>query len=280
MPESRLSPLVKISPLLDVGEWLMLPGERAALQGVLAMLEPSLAIEVGTHRGGSLELISARSRVVHAFDLELHPELTSERFPNVTFHIGDSHALLPAVLQALTQAGETVDFALVDGDHSAEGARRDLEDLLSSPSVSETVILLHDTLNESVRAGLEEVDYRSFERVRFVDLDFVQGRVMREGPQIDELWYGLGLVLTGDELVGPTWPRAYAAPEVYDTFSDTRQGHRGQRLGYGQLVELQREVAVHKELVRLMERSWSWRLTAPLRAARRVRRQTAPRSGT
>ena len=33
-------------------------------------------------------------------------------------HTGDSHVLLPAFLERLAEAGRTVDFALVDGDHT------------------------------------------------------------------------------------------------------------------------------------------------------------------
>ena len=261
---------VTMSRFLTRGEWLMLPGERAALEGVLSFVHPGLSIEIGTHTGGSLERLSAHSDAVHAFDLVLHPSVTPDRFPNVTFHVGDSHELLPTVLDELARVRKNVDFVLVDGDHRAEGVRQDLADLLSSPCLRETVVLLHDTLNESVRAGLEQVDFSAFANVRFVDLDFIQGRVMREGPQQDELWYGLGLVVTG---VGPwnsDWPDTYAASEVYAGFSSSlaRADAIEQRLGYRQLVELQREAAEQKALVKLMESSVSWRLAAPLRHLR------------
>ena len=270
-----------IFDLLPAGEWLMTPGERAALEGVLAIVRPSLSIEIGTWTGGSLERISAHSQTVHAFDLRRHPDVTPERFPNVTFHIGSSHEILPEALERLAAAGENVDFALVDGDHSAQGVRKDLEDLLSSSSVGRTVILLHDTLNERVRAGLEQVDFNSFESVRFVDLDFVQGCVVSEGPQKDELWYGLGLVVVGWELgEGAAWPRAYAAPNVYDAFSKALVASGApEPLGYTKILDLERELAGQRELLRLMERSWSWRLTAPLRAARGLARRDAPRVG-
>lgn len=253
----------------------MLPGERAALEGILALLKPSLSIEIGTHKGGSLAPISAHSGAVHAFDLVRHPETASECFPNVTFHIGDSHELLPRVLAGLADKGANVDFVLVDGDHTAVGVRRDLEDLLSSPSTGRTVILLHDTLNERVRAGLEQIDYDAFEKVQFHDLDFVQGRVMREGPLKDEFWCGLGLVVTGWEL-GPDahWWEAYPTSEVYTAFATTRAaGDVTQRLGYGQLLELEDQLAEQKNLVQVMERTWSWRLTAPLRSVRRLTRR-------
>jgi len=253
----------------------MPPGERAACEGILSLLQPSLSIEIGTATGGSLEPISAQSREVHAFDLERRPELTSERFPNVTFHVGDSHELLSTLLQELAAAGRNVDFALVDGDHSARGARQDVEDLLASPCVGRTVILLHDTLNASVRAGLEQVDYDGFDKVRFVDLDFVQGRVLREGPHRDQLWSGLGLVVTGADFEGPSRASAYPAPDVYEAFSSSlvAGGHIAQRLGYEQLVQLERHAEDQRRLVKLMERSWSWRVTAPLRRARTLMRR-------
>ena len=265
---------VTMSRLVTRDEWLMLPGERAALEGVLSVVDPGLSIEIGTHAGGSLERVSAHSGAVHAFDLAMHPSVGPDRFPNVTFHFGDSHELLPAVLDELDLARTNVDFVLVDGDHTADGVRRDLEDLLSSPCTRETVILLHDTLNASVRLGLEKVDLDAFGTVRFVDYDFVQGQVMREGPQENELWYGLGLVVTGSEVPNADWPRHYAAPEVYAGFSSSlqRDDEISQPLGEGQLIELQREAADQKALVELMQSSVSWRLTAPLRRLRRLTR--------
>src|ERR1700675_2255162 len=109
--------------LLGRSDWAMMPGERAALEGLLSALKPSVSIEIGTSKGGSLERISAHSQTVHAFDLGRHAQLTSERFPNVTFHIGDSHELLPTFLLRLATATQNVDFAFVDGDHSAVGVR-------------------------------------------------------------------------------------------------------------------------------------------------------------
>ena len=254
----------------------MAPGERAAVAGVLRLLRPSLSIEVGTARGGSLEAISLASREVHSFDLQRHSDLTPERFPNVVFHTGDSHELLPALLEELAESGRNVDFALVDGDHSAQGVRADVESLLSSPSVGGSVILLHDTLNGRVRTGLEMVEYGDFDKVRFVDLDFVPGRVMREGPLKDECWSGLGIIVTGVGLNLSPPPGAYAVPRVYEGFSRTLvdAGKSIDPLIAGQLAELEQELAMQKDLMRLMKSSWSWRVTAPLRAAKQVARKT------
>jgi hypothetical protein len=269
---------MRMAGLLQREGWTMLPGERAALEGVLSFVEPELSIEIGTHEGGSLEPISTHSRTVHAFDLLRQPSVTDERFPNVTFHIGDSHELLPRVLAQLSEAGTNVDFALVDGDHHAAGVQRDVEDLLSAPCVARTIILLHDTLNLGVRAGVEAVDYTAFEKVRYVDLDFVTGRVMTEGPERNELWYGLGLVVVGHEVeIGP-WPAAYSASEAYRALSSALESEERieEPIGYGQYVELQGHVVELRNVITSMETSLSWSLTRPLRAlasaARRFRR--------
>ncbi len=117
----------------------MSPSERAAVKGVLADLVPGMATEIGTAEGGSLRRIAAQARHVHAFDLNPpDPELAA--LPSVTFHIGDSHELLPRVLEQLAAQDTNVDFVLVDGDHSTEGIKRDVEDLLASPAIARTLI--------------------------------------------------------------------------------------------------------------------------------------------
>ncbi len=97
---------------------------------------------------------------------------------------------------------------------------------------------------------------------------------MREGPQKNEFWWGLGIVVTGDGLQAD-WPTPYSAPEVYAGFSRSlnQAGAIEEPFGHGQLVELHEEIADLKSLVRKMENSVSWRLTRPLRSIRaRTRR--------
>jgi hypothetical protein len=250
--------------------WEMPPGERAALEGVVSSLRPALAIEIGTANGESLASISKHSTGVHAFDLSRRATVTDERFPNVTFHIGDSHEQLPLVLEELSAAGRNVDFVLVDGDHSARGVRQDVEDLLSSSCVGHTVILIHDTLNERVRAGLDEVDYGGFDKVSLVDLDFVPGQILRK-EEGDEPWCGLGLVLVGwDPGDDPIWHRAHPAPAVADGFLGSRAGGDGAPPHYHVVAALEREVTTLTEVIERMRGSWSWRVTAPFRRTWRL----------
>src|SRR6188472_2535663 len=133
-------------------------GERAAIVGLLSELKPQLAIELGTAEGGALARIAEHSAEVHSFDLAApNPEVAA--LANVTVHIGSSHVLLPRVLRERESRGANIDFVLVDGDHTAAGVERDVRDLLASPAVRRTLIVVHDTLNDVVRAGLRRIEF-------------------------------------------------------------------------------------------------------------------------
>ncbi|MQA75264.1 MAG: class I SAM-dependent methyltransferase [Solirubrobacterales bacterium] len=167
-------------------------GERAALEGILAQVKPRLAVEIGTAEGGSLSRIAAHSEEVHSIDLVRCPAPQPE---HVELHVGDSRRLLPELLERFASEGRVVDFVLVDGDHAREGVRQDLIDLLASPAISATVIVMHDTLNGLVRAGITDVDFASNPAVAFVELDFVGGYMARTGPFAGQLWGGLGVAV-------------------------------------------------------------------------------------
>ena len=207
--------------LLSPDPWQMTLGERAALEGVLARVAPRLAIEIGTAEGGSARCLARHCEEIHSFDLR-HPEGLADELPQVVLHTGDSHVLLPAALERMAVAGRTVDFALVDGDHTTAGVRRDLEDLLASPAVRRTVILAHDAANEEVRAGLEACGLDARPEVAFFDLDFVPGHLSARGDYAGTIWGGLALVVVdasarGDEA---TW----AAREMHPAAEVLRAG--------------------------------------------------------
>jgi hypothetical protein len=180
--------------LLAHDPWQMTLGERAALEGLLARLVPELAVEIGTAEGGSTRCLTRYAREIHSFDVA-HPEGLTDELPAVIAHTGDSHVLLPAFLERLASAGRSVDFALVDGDHTADGVRSDVEDLLNSPAVERTAIVVHDTANEDVRSGLEQLALEDHPAVAHVDLDLVPGHLSADGAFAGQLWGGLGLIV-------------------------------------------------------------------------------------
>jgi Methyltransferase domain len=259
--------------MLRDADWQMSFGERAALEGLLSQLQPQLAIEIGTAEGGSLARVAAHSAEVHSFDL-VEPQPAARELPNVTFHTGDSHKLLPELLARLDDEGRNVDFVLVDGDHSADGVRQDVEDLLASPAVRRTIIVLHDTMNETVRAGLESVRYETHPKVAYVELDLVAGYMFREPSLLHELWGGLGLVVvdsTRDAYFSePARQRKYY--EAFELVRSARELVVDEERGTTQEHELERlreELGETRAWLDSVQGSFSWRITAPLRAIKR-----------
>jgi hypothetical protein len=276
--------------------WQMSYGERSTIEGVLAMIKPALAVEIGRAEGGSLRRIAAHSDEVVSFDI-VEPAADLSILTNVRALAGDSHAMLPAELGRMATAGRNIDFVLVDGDHTTAGVRRDMRDLLESDAIQCTVILAHDTLNEEVREGLEEIDYDSYDKVAWVDLDFVPGYVAQLPARLGECWGGLGLVVVDSSGAfrsgGPTrgqdlfeqhkliWPAAQwirsagsSAAARLDDLSFTHEVAAGdcEAKANEQVAALTAELDRHRAWLRGIEGSMSWRLTAPLRAfKRRVR---------
>lgn len=139
-------------------------GERAAFEGVLVQVQPRLAIEIGTAEGGNLRRMAAYSQRVHSIDVDHGP--VGDLPPNVELHTGRSATILPGLLRRLDEAREALDLVLVDGDHSYEGVKGDLETLLRASCAARSVILVHDTMNAEVRAGLESVSLDGLPRSR------------------------------------------------------------------------------------------------------------------
>ncbi len=250
-------------------------GERAAVEGVCSQLKPVLAIEVGSMEGACLRRIAAHAGEAHSFDLE-SPSLPMPG--NVVLHTGDSHVLLPEFLERLAGEGRNVDFVMVDGDHTPEGVRRDVEDLLNSPAVSRSTILIHDTANERVREGLDRVRFGAWPKVFDVDLDWLPGRLFAERLLRNELWYGLGLVQVDASRVayenGPVYEQRYrpaapllaevreavllrdAMPSSKDELGDVRALRRRLLEMTGQLSAARmHEVELQAEILHLTERA-------------------------
>jgi len=199
--------------------WQMKFGERCALEGILSVLEPRLSIEIGTAQGGSLARIAAHSQEVHSFDLV---DEVGDRngLDNVQFHVGDSAQLVPEFLEQLAEAGRSVDFVLVDGDHTTEGVQRDARALLASEACSSTVVVFHDATNEEVRAGLDALNLATHPKVALVSLDFVPGYVVAEGARRHEIWNGLALAVLDESRRGDG---ALVDTEVYDAAALNRR---------------------------------------------------------
>jgi hypothetical protein len=114
----------------------------------------------------------------HVDSIDIDPAVEQrlgDRFNNVTFHTGRSADLLPAALRDASLINQAVDFVLIDGDHSTDGVRRDINALLSVPVSHEMLVLVHDAFNPDCRAGILSANWHSCPHVHEVEIDFIPG---------------------------------------------------------------------------------------------------------
>jgi hypothetical protein len=174
-------------------------GERAALEGVLDKLAPSLVIEIGAGADGPLDRLATHAQELHCFEPAM-PQTSIAQQSNVTLDIGNAGELLPAQLARLAEEQRNVDLVWIGGDHaSSQSVRQYLEILLNSSAVGKTTIMVHNACNERMRAGLNAVHYEAWPKVAHVDLDFIAGYVFEEGALRNQLGGGIALALIDAE---------------------------------------------------------------------------------
>lgn len=156
--------------------WQMTRCEKYALYSLLDMVKPDAAIEIGTYRGGSLQVIAAHAKHVYAIDVDPACEQTlTGQFENVTFLTGDSNNMIPAALDLITRSGQSLMFVLIDGGHHAETVRKDVAAVLQHVPDAPMYIICHDSFHPPCRQGIIEADWTSCPYVHYVEVDFVPG---------------------------------------------------------------------------------------------------------
>jgi hypothetical protein len=140
------------------------------------------------------------------YSIDIDPDVPTRlggKFPNVELLVGSSDQKLPPLLDRLQREKAPLAFALVDGDHSPDGVRKDIDHLLQfRPSVP-FYIVMHDSFNPGCRDGLRRAQWSSNPHVHAVELDFVPGIVNPAPAFRDQLWGGLALgVLLPEERTG------------------------------------------------------------------------------
>jgi hypothetical protein len=174
--------------------WMMSPPEQAAMVYLLEHLRPKVAIEIGTRFGGSLQVLARFCERVYSLDIDPQvPERLKGCFPNVEYLTGPSLQRLPPLLDRLQHDGAEVSFVLVDGDHSTEGVRTDINMLLKYKPTTSLYIIMHDSFNSECRRGLKLADWAACPYVHAVELDFVPGTINPSPSFRGQLWGGLAL---------------------------------------------------------------------------------------
>ena len=161
--------------------WQMSLAEKFTLNALLDYAKPDVAIEVGTYQGGSLQVISRYARKVYALDIDPNVEHNlKSKFSNVEFIIGDSSQTLPKLIEQINAGEEQVGFVLIDGEHSTEGVRRDINSVLKLIPKGEIIIVMHDSFNPDCREGIKKADWSSCKYLDFLKVDYVSGTFFAE----------------------------------------------------------------------------------------------------
>jgi hypothetical protein len=160
-----------------IEDWLMTQQERMAVISLLERIKPECAIELGTLHGGSLSAIARFSKKVYTLDCDpVSKEKLADKFPNVEFVIGYSTDTLPPLLEKLQKEGTPVEFALIDASHTAEGVKKDIENLIKYVPQKPLYIVIHDSFMPECRQGMMQADWASSPYVHFVEIDFIPGK--------------------------------------------------------------------------------------------------------
>lgn len=170
--------------------------ETAMFQALCSSLKPKLAIEVGTETGGTLAIIARHS--TRAISIDIDPgvkQRLAPQFKNVDFITGSSHDALPLLLKQLASERITPDFIFVDGDHTADGVRRDLEFILSIRPANPMFVLMHDSFNPGCRQGIRSAQWTRNAFCHFVELDYVPGILHPNENCLRQMWGGLALAV-------------------------------------------------------------------------------------
>jgi hypothetical protein len=198
MPQS-FDPTELVHDFGSKRSWQMSVAEIFTMQGILRRLEPELSIEIGTYKGGSLQLLSQLSKSVISLDVEpAVAESLKGQFPNVEFLSGDSRKILPPLISRINAGTQAVGFVLIDGSHSASGVRADIENILQLVPRRKVVILMHDSFNPESRQGMQLANWAACPYVHFVELDYVPGIYFHEaydGAVARSMWAGFGMAV-------------------------------------------------------------------------------------
>lgn len=170
--------------------------ERLVFVALMERIRPSLAIEIGSRKGGSLQILDRLADRVISLDVD--PTVAtrlSQQYPKVEFITGDSKLMLPQLLTALRDQQTLPEFIFIDGDHTEEGARVDVHNALSLAPRKRCWVLVHDTFNPEVRKGVFANCLDNYPHLHYADLDFAPGILLSSGPLKGEIWGGFSLFI-------------------------------------------------------------------------------------
>lgn len=171
---------------------LQLESEFVPFLEILLEMRPSTILEIGTHKGGTLFLLTrtlAQSGHIVSIDLPGGPfggGFSPWRIPLYRFFSGKRQSMslmranshLPGTVKQFEQitAGRLLDVLFIDGDHSYDGVKKDFE--YYSPYVKAGgIIVFHDIVEGPMAGGVHALwmELKKQHRHREFVEDWTQG---------------------------------------------------------------------------------------------------------
>ena len=121
-------------------------------------------------------------------------------FPDVHFIAGKSWEVLPDLLKKISDEQLRLGFILIDGDHTSEGVRNDINAILRNYNpIGRLVILFHDSFNPVCRKGILQAGWADCPFVHYVDIDYIPGTYVDDEyngkTQQNTMWGGFCLAV-------------------------------------------------------------------------------------
>lgn len=186
--------IFNIKQLQSTDTWKMNQAEKIFIFYFLEKIKPEISIEIGTRYGGSLKPISSHSQKVFSFDI-YHGAVNKTDFSNVEFITGNSRETVPKTITELNHSEKNLEFVLIDGDHSKNGVKSDIENILRYEPKKPLYILIHDSFNPVCRSGILEANWNGSPYVHFVDIDFLHGTMYEKEIFGSQMWQGFTFAL-------------------------------------------------------------------------------------
>ena len=197
-------------------EWQMSRAEKYCLIHLLEKLKPEYSIEIGTYKGGSLQVLSKYSKKVYSIDIDSEPKQTlKKQFDNVIFKVGKSHNVIKSVVEEIESKNGKLNFILVDGDHSKDGVKKDLECIMSCNLKHPLTIILHDSFNPQCRLGMKSVHYEKYSFIEHIDLDYIHG-CFSPNTNYREMWGGFAIIKINPKIKKPNFKITQSQKMLFD----------------------------------------------------------------
>lgn len=154
--------------------WQMSLAEKATLLYFLSITRRnSIAVEVGSYKGGFTQHLSRHFKKVYSLDIDHSNIANKDKYKNVEWVTGDSAETFPWVMNKLMD--KDISFCLIDADHSYNSVLRDINNFIEYKPITNTLLFMHDSWYYEAREAINHANWNNNPFIHVVEKDLVSG---------------------------------------------------------------------------------------------------------